>query len=142
MGNSGSHGAWTSLVEQTAKETMKPLPEELRPLDLKDYVGQEHLSDQLQTLFNSPRLPSLLLFGPPGCGKSSLAPISTQSIFCASAPRKSVCSSSENKYRASTSSFLMKCTDFQRRSRTFSCPFWKAEKSPLLRQQRKIPLFP
>jgi len=60
-------------VEQTAKETMKPLPEELRPLDLKDYVGQEHLSDQLQTLFNSPRLPSLLLFGPPGCGKSSLA---------------------------------------------------------------------
>ena len=38
---------------------MKPLPEELRPLDLKDYVGQEHLSDQLQTLFNSPRLPSL-----------------------------------------------------------------------------------
>ena len=52
---------------------MKPLPEELRPLDLKDYVGQEHLSDQLQTLFNSPRLPSLLLFGPPGCGKSSLA---------------------------------------------------------------------
>ena len=51
---------------------MKPLPEELRPLDLKDYVGQEHLSEQLQTLFNSPRLPSLLLFGPPGCGKSSL----------------------------------------------------------------------
>lgn len=73
MGNSSSNGAWTSLVEQTAKETLKPLPEELRPLDLKDYVGQEHLSEQLQTLYNSPRLPSLLLFGPPGCGKSSLA---------------------------------------------------------------------
>lgn len=52
---------------------MKPLPEELRPLDLADYVGQEHLSEQLLTLYNSPRLPSLLLFGPPGCGKSSLA---------------------------------------------------------------------
>jgi len=60
-------------VEQTAKETLKPLPEELRPLDLSEYVGQEHLSEQLQTLFHSPRLPSLLLFGPPGCGKSSLA---------------------------------------------------------------------
>lgn len=60
-------------MEQTAKETLKPLPEELRPQDLEHYVGQEHLSEQLQALYNSPRLPSLLLFGPPGCGKSSLA---------------------------------------------------------------------
>ena len=65
-------------MEQTAKETLKPLPEELRPLDLNAYVGQEHLSEQLQTLYNSPRLPSLLLFGPPGCGKSSLALILAQ----------------------------------------------------------------
>ncbi len=60
-------------MEETAKETVKPLPEELRPQDLEHYVGQEHLAEQLQTLYNAPRLPSLLLFGPPGCGKSSLA---------------------------------------------------------------------
>ncbi len=60
-------------MEETAKETLKPLPEELRPQTLEQYVGQEHLTEQLQTLFNAPRLPSLLLFGPPGCGKSSLA---------------------------------------------------------------------
>lgn len=60
-------------MEQTTKETIKPLPEELRPLDMDEYVGQEHLAEHLQTLYNSPRLPSLLLFGPPGCGKSSLA---------------------------------------------------------------------
>lgn len=65
-------------MEQTAKETLKPLPEELRPLDLNEYVGQEHLAEQLQTLYHSPRLPSLLLFGPPGCGKSSLALILAQ----------------------------------------------------------------
>lgn len=65
-------------MEQTAKEIIKPLPEELRPQDLTDYVGQEHLAEQLTALYNSPRLPSLLLFGPPGCGKSSLALILAQ----------------------------------------------------------------
>ncbi len=60
-------------MEQATKKHLKPLPEELRPKDLDNYVGQEHIKDQLETLYHSERLPSLLLFGPPGCGKSSLA---------------------------------------------------------------------
>ncbi len=51
----------------------KPLAELLRPQSFTEFVGQEHLKEKLEVLFNSPRLPSLLLFGPPGCGKSSLA---------------------------------------------------------------------
>ena len=51
----------------------RPLPESLRPFDLEHFVGQPHLRAQIQALLDSPHLPSLLLFGPPGCGKSTLA---------------------------------------------------------------------
>lgn len=52
---------------------LAPLPERLRPDKLEDFVGQEHLRGKLQNLIQANRLPSLLLFGPPGCGKSTLA---------------------------------------------------------------------
>jgi len=52
---------------------LAPLPERLRPALLEHFVGQEHLQGTLQNLLRSERLPSLLLFGPPGCGKSTLA---------------------------------------------------------------------
>jgi len=51
----------------------KPLPERLRPEELSGFVGQGHLEDRLKALMEAPRLPSLLFFGPPGCGKSTLA---------------------------------------------------------------------
>ncbi|MCH5276281.1 MAG: replication-associated recombination protein A [Desulfovibrionaceae bacterium] len=51
----------------------QPLAESLRPSETADFVGQPHLKDRIQALLDSPRLPSLLLFGPPGCGKSTLA---------------------------------------------------------------------
>lgn len=50
-----------------------PLPERLRPDDMALFVGQSHLTERLRSLMDAPRLPSLLLFGPPGCGKSTLA---------------------------------------------------------------------
>lgn len=50
-----------------------PLPERLRPDDIALFVGQTHLTERLRSLMESPRLPSMLLFGPPGCGKSTLA---------------------------------------------------------------------
>ena len=52
---------------------LAPLPERLRPALLDHFVGQEHLQGMLHNLLRSQRLPSLLLFGPPGCGKSTLA---------------------------------------------------------------------
>jgi len=51
-----------------------PLPESLRPAELDGFVGQLHLRAQLEALLAGRRnLPSMLLFGPPGCGKSTLA---------------------------------------------------------------------
>ncbi|GAB4344017.1 MAG: replication-associated recombination protein A [Desulfobulbaceae bacterium] len=55
-----------------------PLAERLRPRSLKDFHGQEHLIGEgrlLHRLVNSRTLPSLLLWGPPGSGKTSLANI-------------------------------------------------------------------
>jgi len=50
-----------------------PLPESLRPAELDGFVGQSHIRSQIEALLKSSHLPSLLLFGPPGCGKSTLA---------------------------------------------------------------------
>ena len=50
----------------------KPLPERMRPDDVAQFLGQTHLTDRLRSLMQAKRLPSLLFFGPPGCGKSTL----------------------------------------------------------------------
>jgi putative ATPase len=53
-----------------------PLPERLRPRDLDEVVGQEHLlgpAGLISRLLVAGRLPSLLLWGPPGCGKTTIA---------------------------------------------------------------------
>ena len=54
-----------------------PLAERLRPHQLAEFVGQKHLLGPgrfLDTLLKSKSaLPSLILWGPPGCGKTTLA---------------------------------------------------------------------
>jgi len=53
------------------QESNQPLALEMRPSSLKDYSGQERLINQLTKLL--PNLPHLILWGPPGSGKTSLA---------------------------------------------------------------------
>ncbi len=58
--------------------TTIPLAERLRPLTIEDYVGQEHLVGKgkaLSIAVESGLLPSLILWGPPGVGKTTLATI-------------------------------------------------------------------
>lgn len=50
-----------------------PLAEQLRPKEMSEWVGQEHLAPYLELVLQSKRPHSLLLFGPPGCGKTTLA---------------------------------------------------------------------
>lgn len=57
---------------------MKPLAERMRPKNLNDYIGQEHLvgaKGALRQALNSGRIPSMILWGPPGVGKTTLAEI-------------------------------------------------------------------
>jgi putative ATPase len=57
---------------------MPPLAERLRPTSLDDYIGQAHLvgpGSVLRNSIESGKLPSMLLWGPPGVGKTTLASI-------------------------------------------------------------------
>ena len=56
--------------------TIPPLAERMRPESLDDYAGQQHLVGKgaiLRRAIESGNLPSLLLWGPPGVGKTTLA---------------------------------------------------------------------
>ena len=56
----------------------QPLAERVRPEDLGSFIGQEHLLGEgkaLKLIIESGHLPSMILWGPPGCGKTSLARI-------------------------------------------------------------------
>ncbi|WP_291318310.1 replication-associated recombination protein A [Desulfonatronospira sp.] len=57
----------------------RPLAEKIRPRSIEDFVGQSHLRTRLRAMGQSQRLQSTLFFGPPGCGKSTLALIIAQS---------------------------------------------------------------
>ena len=54
----------------------QPLAYRMRPKTLDEYVGQEHILGKDKILYRTikaDRLSSIILWGPPGCGKTSLA---------------------------------------------------------------------
>jgi putative ATPase len=60
-----------------------PLAEQLRPQSLDDYIGQEHLVGKnaiLRRSIESGNIPSMILWGPPGVGKTTLANIISQTL--------------------------------------------------------------
>ncbi|WP_133475075.1 replication-associated recombination protein A [Sediminibacterium goheungense] len=63
--------------------TSAPLAERMRPVVLDDLVGQEHLTGKgsiLRTSIENGRIPSMLLWGPPGVGKTTIANIIAHSL--------------------------------------------------------------
>ena len=68
-------------------EDKSPLADRLRPVDFSGFIGQEHILSRgklLRRAIEADRIPSMILWGPPGSGKTTLAWIiakSTNSNF-------------------------------------------------------------
>src|ERR1700755_625728 len=63
---------------------LPPLAERMRPKNLDDYAGQKHLVGKgavLRKAIESGSLPSMIFWGPPGVGKTTLAYIISQTLY-------------------------------------------------------------
>jgi len=67
------------MPEQKDKNTyIRPLSDRMRPRRLSEFVGQSHIIGEkkfLRIAIESRKIPSMILWGPPGCGKTTLARI-------------------------------------------------------------------
>jgi len=67
-----------AVEEKEKAPADRPLPDRLRPRSLDEIVGQQHLVGEgapIRQMIDSRRLASMVLWGPPGCGKTTLARI-------------------------------------------------------------------
>lgn len=63
------------------QELSQPLADRLRPENLQDFIGQEQLVSKgkvLEVMIQHDRIPSMIFWGPPGVGKTTLARIIAQ----------------------------------------------------------------
>ena len=76
-----------SATSRGATDPAAPLADRLRPRRLDEVVGQKHVlgpGKLLARAITEDRVPSMILWGPPGCGKTSLARVvaeSTRAVF-------------------------------------------------------------
>ena len=84
--------SWTELFFPSQKAhqdasslSTAPLAERMRPRRLEDVLGQDHLLEKgklLREVIRSQEIPSMIFWGPPGVGKTTLARIIAQETDC------------------------------------------------------------
>lgn len=73
----------TVTANKTTIVSSQPLAARMRPCQLSEFFGQEHLVDvgrPLQRLYASQAIHSMILWGPPGCGKTTLAKLLAKNV--------------------------------------------------------------
>lgn len=70
---------------QKAVEASRPLADRMRPRNLKEFIGQKHVVEEgalIRHAVEQDRIFSMILWGPPGCGKTTLARIIAGETSC------------------------------------------------------------
>ena len=127
----------------------KPLAARMRPQCLADVVGQDHLLGEgnlLPQLIKQNQFGSIILYGPPGCGKTSLAQVIAAEIDCRFVKINAVSSNvaelakfcaAQNTKKYKPLSLSTRFTASINRSKTSSCPMSKKASSVSSAQPRK-----
>jgi len=79
--------------QQPPPQTQAPLATRMRPNNLNGFVGQDHILGKgrvLRRAIETDRIPSMIFWGPPGCGKTTLAFIIASSTGAFFAPVSAV----------------------------------------------------
>ena len=132
-----------NLFEAASAEG-RPLAERMRPGTLDEFVGQEHIlgpGKPLRAQIERDELTSLILWGPPGVGKTTLAKLIAQhhqlrfipfsAVLSGIKEIKAVMADAERNRRmgAARSCLSTRSTASTKPSRTRSCPTWSAATS-------------
>src|SRR6476646_8866263 len=135
--------------EPSPPAALQPLAERMRPRTLDEFIGQEKLlgpGKPLRVQIESDNLGSMLFWGPPGCGKTTLARliarltksefISFSAVLSGIKEIKEVMAASEFKSQAGGGRLCSwtKCIALTKRSRMRFCRTWKRDTLFLLEQ--------